>query len=54
MLGNKKFCPMIRKPPEILDFEKKDLIKMAQVELNNLHKAINPELLGRSIEYTVY
>lgn len=51
MLGNKKFCPMIRKPAEILDFEKKDLMEMAQAKLNNLHRAIDPELLGRSIEY---
>ena len=51
MLGNKEFCPMIRKTPEVLNYEKKDLMEMAQEKLNNLHSAINPELLGRSIEY---
>ena len=51
MLGNKEFCPMVRKRPEVLDYEKKDLMEMAQAQLNNLHRAINPELLGRSIEY---
>jgi len=51
MLGNKEFCPMIRKRPEVLAFENKDLMGMAQAQLNNLHRAINPELLGRSIEY---
>lgn len=51
MLGNKEFCPMIRKRPEVLKYEKKDLMKIAQTQLNSLHNAINPELLGRSIEY---
>lgn len=51
MIGNKYFCPMIRKPKEIIECAKKDLMSMAQFQLNNLHKPINPELLGRSVEY---
>jgi len=51
MIGNKYFCPMIRKPKEIIDCAKKDIMEMAQYQLNNLHRSINPELLGRSVEY---
>lgn len=51
MIGNKYFCPMIRKPKGIIECAKKDLMGMAQFQLNNLHKSINPELLGRSVEY---
>jgi len=51
MIGNKQFCPIIRKPKEIIECAKKDLMGMAQFQLNNIHKSINPELLGRSVEY---
>ena len=51
MLGNKNFCPMIRKPKEVIECAQKDIMGMAQYQLNNLHRSINPELLGRSVEY---
>lgn len=51
LLGNKDFCPMIRKTPEVLKCEQKEIMDMAQAQLNDVHRAINPELLGRSIEY---
>jgi len=51
MIGNKYFCPMIRKTKEIIECAKKDIMGMAQYQLNNLHRSINPELLGRSVEY---
>jgi len=51
MLGNKQFCPMIRKTQEIKNCADKDIMSMAQAQLNKLHRAINPEQLGRSFEY---
>ncbi len=50
-LGNREFCPMIRKTPEIKECANKDLMQVAQAELNQVHGAVNPELLGRSVEY---
>lgn len=50
-LGNKEFCPMIRKTHEIKKYAKINLMEVAQAELNQVHGAVNPELLGRSIEY---
>lgn len=51
MLGNKSFCPMIRKTPLVKANQHKDLMEMAQAELTQVHGFVNPELLGRSIEY---
>jgi len=51
MLGNKDFCPMIRKIPSLAEFDKKDLMELAQARLKAVHPVINPELLGRSVEY---
>ena len=51
MIGNKNFCPMIRKTKEIINCAEKDIMAMAQHQLKHLHHSINPELLGRSVEY---
>lgn len=51
MLGNKDFCPMIRKTPEIKEFSGKDLMQIAQSKLLSIHSSVNPELLGRSVQY---
>lgn len=51
MLGNRDFCPMIRKVPEIKECESKDLMLVAQERLRAIHPVMNPELLGRSVEY---
>lgn len=51
LLGNKNFCPMVRKTPRVKEYENMDLMEMAQAELKQVHGAVNPELLGRSVEY---
>lgn len=51
LLGNKKFCPMVRKTPKILSKADKNIMEIAQTQLNRVHSSINPEQLGRSIEY---
>ena len=51
VLGNIDFCPMIRKTPEIVELQYKDLMKEAQQKLMQIHKYVNPELLGRSVQY---
>lgn len=51
MIGNKDFCPMIRKSKEIMENADKDLMEMAQSQLSGIQGLINPELLGRSVEY---
>lgn len=50
-LGNINFCPMIRKTPEIIELQYKDLMAEAQQKLMLIHKYVNPELLGRSVQY---
>ena len=50
-LGNKDFCPMIRKTPEVMEWSNKNLMEIAQAELTQMHGSVNPELLGRSVEY---
>jgi len=51
LLGNKKFCPMVRKTKKILSNADKNIMDMAQTQLNRVHSSVNPEQLGRSIEY---
>jgi hypothetical protein len=51
MLGGRNFCPMVRKTAEVRACESKDLMGMAQAELLNLQTKIDPEQLGRSLEY---
>ncbi|PCJ35091.1 MAG: hypothetical protein COA75_11985 [Cellvibrionales bacterium] len=51
MLGNKDFCPMVRKTSKTKEYENKDLMEIAQTELRQINEAVNPELLGRSVEY---
>ncbi len=51
MLGNRDFCPMIRKIKAVRNYEHQDLMAIAQAKLLSLHTAINPEQLGRSVEY---
>lgn len=51
MLGNKDFCPMIRKVPKIVECENKDMMLLAQEKLKAIYPLMNPELLGRSVEY---
>jgi Fic family protein len=51
LLGNKKFCPMVRKTKKILSIADKNIMDMAQTQLNRVHSSVSPELLGRSIEY---
>lgn len=51
MLGNKDFCPMIRKTAEIKECAGKDLMQIAQSKLLSIHSSVNPELLGRSVQY---
>ena len=50
-LGNKDFCPMIRKTPEVIEWASKNLVEVAQAELTQMHGSVNSELLGRSVEY---
>ena len=50
-LGNKDFCPMIRKTPEVMKWSNKNLMEIAQAELTQMHGSVNPELLGRSVQY---
>jgi hypothetical protein len=50
-LGNIDFCAMIRKTPEIIELQYKDLMVEAQQKLMSIHKYVNPELLGRSVQY---
>lgn len=51
LLGNKQFCPMVRKTKRIISKADKNIMDMAQIQLNQVHSSINPEQLGRSIEY---
>jgi hypothetical protein len=51
LLGNRNFCPMIRKTKIVRANAEKNLMEMAQNELNQVHASVNPELLGRSLEY---
>ena len=51
LLGNKKFCPMVRKTKKILSNADKNIMDMAQTQLNRVHSLVSPEQLGRSIEY---
>jgi Fic family protein len=51
LLGNRNFCPMIRKTKIVRENAEKNLMEMAQNELNQVHASVNPELLGRSLEY---
>jgi hypothetical protein len=51
LLGNKDFCPMIRKTSIMKENAEKDLMEIAQHELSKVHHYVNPELLGRSLEY---
>jgi len=50
-LGNKQFCPMVRKTKKITSKADENIMNMAQIQLNHVHSSINPEQLGRSIEY---
>ena len=50
-LGNKDFCPMIRKTSKVMDWSNKNLMEIAQAELTEMHGSVSPELLGRSVEY---
>ena len=51
LLGNKEFCPMIRKTPAVLNWAKKNLIHEAITRLKFLSPVVNTEVLGRSVSY---
>jgi hypothetical protein len=51
MIGNKSFSPMIRKIPEVIECAEKDFMEIALSTLSNIHESVNPELLGRSVDY---
>ncbi len=51
LLGNRDFCPMIRKTSNVKKYAKLNMMEMAQNALNKIHGSVNPELLGRSVEY---
>ncbi len=51
MLGNRQFCPMVRKTKGIKLREGKDLMGVAQAKLLRVRVNVNPEQLGRSLEY---
>ena len=42
---------MVRKTKRIISKADKNIMDMAQIQLNQVHSSINPEQLGRSIEY---
>ena len=50
-LGNKQFCPMVRKTKNIILKASTNIMDTAQIQLNQVHSLINPEQLGRSLEY---
>lgn len=50
-LGNKQFCPMIRKTAEVLSWADKDMIQLALHKLKNLNTSIDTDVLGRSVSY---
>jgi len=51
MLGNHQFCPMVRKTKKIRLRAGKDLMGVAQAKLLKVRANVNPEQLGRSLEY---
>lgn len=50
-LGNKSFCPMVRKTNAVREIADKNVMDMALSKLVDTYSPINPEQLGRSIEY---
>lgn len=50
-LGNKRFCPMVRKISSVRDIAENNIMDMALSKLMDTYSSINPEQLGRSIEY---
>ncbi|MEP5766052.1 MAG: Fic family protein [Halieaceae bacterium] len=51
MIGNREFCPVVRKTPEVVSWARKDLVKVAIKQLRGLNKYVNTEILGRSVSY---
>jgi len=50
-IGNKHFCPMVRKTKELEKWSKVDLIQIKKKKLEKLSEHLNTEVLGRSISY---
>ena len=51
LLGNKDFCPMIRKTPELMRWADKNLMHEANEKLKELRVFVDTEVLGRSVSY---
>lgn len=50
-IGNKEFCPIIRKTRALQKWSKVDMIQIKQESLQKLSKHLNTEILGRSVTY---
>jgi hypothetical protein len=50
-LGNKQFCPMIRKTAEVLEWSDKDMMQLALHKLEKLKIWVDTDVLGRSVSY---
>ncbi|MBT5228973.1 MAG: Fic family protein, partial [Methylococcales bacterium] len=51
LLGNKQFCPMVRKTTKMKSLAKRDVMAMAQHHLSALSPFLDTETLGRSVSY---
>jgi hypothetical protein len=51
LLGNKKFCPMIRKTTSVKRWARTDLMRRAIRRLETLKPFVDTEVLGRSVAY---
>lgn len=51
LLGNKQFCPIVRKTQKLKKYAEKDLMEIAQHHLTALSSVIDTDTLGRSVSY---
>ncbi len=51
LIGNKDFCPVIRKTNSTQRWAKIDMLELAREELANLNKLVDIDLIGRSVNY---
>lgn len=50
-LGNKYFCPIVRKTKELEEWAKIDMMQLKHENLSKLSVHLNTEILGRSVAY---
>lgn len=50
-IGNKKFCPVVRKTKALEKWAKVDMMQLKQNSLEKLSDHLNTEILGRSVTY---